>query len=117
MAAKKKEQDKSIVKWKDSAGIESSKKLQKELLDAFNTSSTVFLDLSEVEDIDLTGIQLIISAKKEADSQKKYFFIKGNIPESISEYVSGCGVSLKDFLNPEETKREKSSNSQEAENA
>lgn len=106
MAAKKKEQDKNIIKWKESAGIESSQKLQKELLDAFKSSSAIFLDISELEDIDLTGIQLIISAKKEADSQKKTFFITGNIPEAISEYVSSCGISLDDYLNPEEKKKE-----------
>lgn len=102
MAAKKKEQDKNIIKWKESAGIESSQKLREELLDAFKSSSAIFLDISELEDIDLTGIQLIISAKKEADSQKKTFFIIGSIPEAISEYVSGCGISLDDYLAPKE---------------
>lgn len=72
MAAKN-STDEQTIKWTGTAGIESADKLQKELFKTLNSTSKLFLDLAEVEDIDLTGIQLILAAQKEADSQKKNF--------------------------------------------
>ena len=97
MAAKKSSSN-NLVKWTGTAGIESAKNLQKELLKAINSNQTVFLDLSEVEDIDLTGIQLILAAKKEAENQKKEFFIKNSVPQAILEYVSACSIDLQNMF-------------------
>ncbi len=102
LAAKNSPQEQTI-KWTGTAGIESADKLQKELLKALNSASTLFLDLSEVEDIDLTGIQLILATQKEADSQKKEFFVKDNVPPAISEYVSGCGIDLNSLIQKTQT--------------
>ena len=98
--AEKKQKVKNIVKWTGTAGIESAKKLQTELQKAINANQEIYLDLSELEDIDLTGIQLIIAAKKEAESSQKNFLLKGQIPQAIMEYVSGCGISLENFTEP-----------------
>lgn len=98
--AEKKLKVKNIVKWTGTAGIESAKKLQTELQKAINGNQEVFLDLSELEDIDLAGIQIILAAQKEADSRQKTFLLKSQIPQAILEYVSGCGISLNSFIEP-----------------
>lgn len=104
--AEKKQKVKNIVKWTGTAGIESAKKLQTELQKAINANQEIYLDLSELEDIDLTGIQLIIAAKKEAESSQKNFLLKGQIPHAIMEYVSGCGISLENFTEPAAEKQD-----------
>lgn len=104
--AEKKQKVKNIVKWTGTAGIESAKKLQTELQKAINANQEIYLDLSELEDIDLTGIQLIIAAKKEAESSQKNFLLKGQIPQAIMEYVSGCGISLENFTEPAAEKQD-----------
>ena len=77
-----------------------------ELQKAINANQEIYLDLSELEDIDLTGIQLIIAAKKEAESSQKNFLLKGQIPQAIMEYVSGCGISLENFTEPAAEKQD-----------
>ena len=52
------------VKWQGTAGIEQAHKLRDEILEAFKKNSKVRLDISEVDDIDITGIQIIIAARK-----------------------------------------------------
>ncbi|MBQ0052692.1 MAG: STAS domain-containing protein [Treponema sp.] len=99
MASKK--SDTTTIKWQGTAGIEQAHSLQEELLKAFNKSNRVLLDISEVEDIDITGIQLIIAARKEADATEKAFFITGKIPEAISEFTAACSISLTDYALPE----------------
>lgn len=102
MAAKNSTKEQTI-KWTGTAGIESADKLQKELLKALNSTSVLFLDLKELEDIDLTGIQLILAAQKEAQAQKKEFFVKDTVPPAISEYVSGCGIDLNSLIQKTQT--------------
>lgn len=89
------------IKWTGTAGIEQAKNLQKNLLEAFSGAEKILLDISELEDIDITGIQLIVSADKEAEKQKKSFFIAGKIPEIILDFTAGCGVSLSEYALPE----------------
>ena len=89
------------IKWTGTAGIEQAKNLQKNLLESFNGAEKVLLDISELEDIDITGIQLVLSAKKEAEKQKKSFYISGKIPEIILDFTAGCGVSLSEYALPE----------------
>lgn len=97
-----KNSDAITIKWTGTAGIEEAKKLHDSLLEAFNKNSGILLDISELEDIDITGIQLIISSKKEAEKQKKDFFIAGEIPAAILDFTAACGVSLSDYALPKE---------------
>ncbi|MBQ3671762.1 MAG: STAS domain-containing protein [Treponema sp.] len=90
-----------ILKWQGTVGIEQAHAVSKALLEAINTHDDVRLDISEVEDIDITGIQIIISARKEADLQKKKFFITGKIPPVIEEFIVASSISLKDYAETE----------------
>ncbi len=98
MAEKKSEF--STVTWQGSAGIEQAFSLKEGLLKAFEGNSKVLLDISQIEDIDITGIQIIVSAEKEAISQNKQFFIAGNVPKQISDFISLTGISLDKYTLP-----------------
>ena len=89
------------IKWTGTAGIEQAKNLQKNLLESFNGADKVLLDISELEDIDITGIQLVVSARKEAEKQNKSFYISGKITEIILDFTAGCGVALSEYALPE----------------
>jgi anti-anti-sigma regulatory factor len=91
--AKNKTSEKTII-WKGSAGIEQAKKLREELLAAFRTDSIIRLDISSLEDIDITGIQLIIAARREAEKTGKNFALSGSIPQSIFSFISAVGIPL-----------------------
>lgn len=104
MAVKK--SDEITVMWTGTAGIEQAKNLHDNLLDAFKNAKQILLDISKLEDIDISGIQLIIASKKEAEKQNKTFFITGEIPAAILDFTSGCGVSLSDYALPKNDEKE-----------
>lgn len=101
-----KNSDKITVIWTGTAGIEQAKNLHDNLLDAFKNANQILLDISKLEDIDISGIQLIISSRKEAEKQKKSFYITGEIPSAILDFTSGCGVSLNDYALPQNDEKE-----------
>jgi len=84
------------IKWHGTAGIEQAHALQEELLSAFKNDK-ILLDISEVEDIDITGVQIIVSARKEAEKQKKEFYITGKIPDVIAEFISASSITLSEY--------------------
>jgi anti-anti-sigma regulatory factor len=73
--------------WKGTAGIEQAILLKKELLDAFKKQRTVSLDISEVEDIDISALQIILAAVKEAEKKSGNFYITGTIPDNIRKII------------------------------
>ncbi len=85
------------VKWQGTAGIEQAHTLRDSLLEAFKKNSEIRLDISGVEDIDITGIQIIIAAKKEADKSKKSFYLTGDIPSVIEEFTKASAITLKEY--------------------
>ncbi len=91
--SKKKTETQTIV-WKETVTIENSQEKTQELLNAFNTSKEIALDMSELENIDVTGVQLIIAAQKEAIRKKTVFKIIGTIPPAIASYFTCIGIPV-----------------------
>lgn len=85
------------VKWNGTAGIEQAHSLRDSLLAAFGKSSEVRLDISGVDDIDITGIQIIIAARKEADKLGKAFHLTGKIPPVIGEFTAASAITLSEY--------------------
>jgi anti-anti-sigma regulatory factor len=86
-----------LIKWTGEAGIEEAAAAREELLDAFNNANEVQLDISSVDDIDVSAIQIIIASFLEADKNGKRFSIIGEIPDVIEKFCKSCGVSLSEF--------------------
>jgi len=95
--AKTSDNDKKLVKWSGNAGIEEASSAREELLKAFDEGKEVQLDITEVDDIDVSAIQIIIACFKEAAKRGIPFSIAGVIPEAIEEFCRSCGVSLSEF--------------------
>lgn len=94
MAKNKEESVVKQVSWVGNAGIEEAARLKKTLTDAFKKASSIELDLSGVEDMDIIGVQLILAAKKQAEKEHKLFFVKENIPKKLVEFTSGFGIEI-----------------------
>ena len=56
----------TTVVWSDTVSIENAQKKKQELLKAFNSSEVILLDISKLEDLDISAVQLILAAEKEA---------------------------------------------------
>lgn len=82
------------ISLQDSVGIEQAASIKKQLSEAIKSKKTVSLDISKVTDIDTSILQLILSAKKDADAKEKEFFITGTIPEEIQSLLSLLSLSL-----------------------
>ncbi len=96
--AEKKVSTETIV-WKGTAGIEQAHILKDSLLAAFEKADSVQLDISSLEDIDITGIQIILAAKKEATKLNKSFCLTGVIPQPILEFTEANSIHFDALLN------------------
>ena len=76
----------SIIGFPDSVGNEQASSI--------NKNKTTFVDISKITDIDSSIIQLILAAKKEADSLQKEFFITGTVPGEVSDLLSLLSIAL-----------------------
>lgn len=82
------------IKLQDSVGIEQAATIKKQFSEAIKSKKSVSLDISAVTDIDTSILQLILSAKKDADAKEKEFYITGTIPEDILKLLSLLSISL-----------------------
>lgn len=92
------------VKWSGDILVDSAAGNCKLLLDAFESASAVYLDLSEVQDIDVAGLQIIVAAGKEAKKTNKRFYIRDTVPENIVKSFEISGVRLQLFYEGEGAK-------------
>ena len=61
----------TLIRLKGEATVGSAENLKSELLDAMAAGLEVRADLSEVEEIDLTAMQLFWAAAREADANRR----------------------------------------------
>ncbi|MBF0117214.1 MAG: STAS domain-containing protein [Desulfobacterales bacterium] len=77
--------------------------LHTELLNSFNSADTMFLNLAEVSDCDVSGIQLIISAIRTIEKSNKSISIT-DVSLSINNAFSLCGINPADIFRPNSNK-------------
>ncbi len=97
-----KEKKSTTVVWEDSATIENVQQKKQELQKAFNSSDEVFLDVSKLEDIDISGVQLIIASQKEAQIMKKHFGVTGEISENLINFFRRIGIPINKLTSAEQ---------------
>ncbi len=64
---------------------------QARIEEAFQERSTVLASLSQVEDIDLFGVQLLYAARRYAERSKKEFHLTGEVPELVARRLHETG--------------------------
>lgn len=97
-----KEKKSTTVVWEDSVTIENVQQKKQELQKAFNSSDEVFLDVSKLEDIDISGVQLIIASQKEAQIMKKHFGVTGEISENLINFFRRIGIPINKLTSAEQ---------------
>ena len=78
--------------------IQNATSLKESLLDALNDVETCELDLTDVSQIDLAGIQVLFAAHKSALNRKKSLSFSGECPELLREAVVTSGLDCVDWL-------------------
>ena len=92
--------EKSVtIKWSEDVTIENIQEKKDEIIKAFETAQQVLLDVSELSDIDMTAVQLVVAAKKEGAKLNKAFLIDGTIPKGILDFIKRIGIHLEAFSN------------------
>jgi anti-anti-sigma regulatory factor len=66
---------------------------QQEIESALKSHSSVRISLSQVEDIDLAGVQLLYAARRRAFALKKEIQIVGDVQESVALRLHQCGFT------------------------
>lgn len=84
----------TTVIWDDTVSIENAQKKKQELLKAFNSSEVICLDISRLEDLDISAVQLILASQKEAVVRKKKFKIIGEIPHNFIDFFCRIGIPM-----------------------
>ena len=102
-----KNKKKSItIDWEDYVSVENAQISNSELQKAFNNYEEILLDISKVEDMDISAVQLIIACQKEANKRKQSFRVTGNISPSFTDYFCRIGIPIKNLTNSDELSSE-----------
>ena len=92
----------TTVVWDEIVSIENAQKKKQELLKAFNSSEVILLDISKLEDLDISAVQLILASEKEALMRKKKFKIVGEISQNFVDFFCRIGIPIDDLTTTEE---------------
>lgn len=90
----RKKSDVSTIALIDHVGIEQASDIKKQLAEGIKAKSKICVDLTKISDIDTSVIQLLISAKNDAEAHEKEFYIQGPIPEEIQNLLNLLSISL-----------------------
>lgn len=94
------------VKWEDAVTIENVAQKKTELLKAFNAYQEIFLDISQLDDIDISGVQLIIACKKEAQIRNFDFKVTGDISSNLRNFFQRIGIPIDKLTTTEQLSSE-----------
>jgi anti-anti-sigma regulatory factor len=72
-------------------GIESCNDLRVQLLQAFDTADTVLLNFGHIERVDLSFVQVIYAAVREARIRGIGFRLNGEVSKEVGEYLVAGG--------------------------
>jgi anti-anti-sigma factor len=80
-----------IINLSGSLNIERASALKAEIAEALASGDSVILSLAQVQDLDLSCLQVIYAAKAQAKSDGKELHFLGAVPARIAERLSSCG--------------------------
>lgn len=96
------EKETKTIVWEDSVAIENVQQKKQELQKAFNAGGEVLLDISRLEDIDISGVQLIIASQKEAQLRKVGFKVTGEISANLTDFFRRIGIPIAKLTSAEQ---------------
>ncbi len=91
----------AIVKFDGGLTVYEAAAIRDELLECLDDHDGLTLDLTNVDECDLTGVQLLYSARLAAEAEKKSFTIRG-ATAGVTETISQLGLEPGEILDPGE---------------
>ena len=82
-----------IVTFSGSLSIDRVQEFKNELMNALTQADTVLLNISRAESVDVSFLQLLYAANKEAKKRKKTFHLTGTVPENLIRAFVLAGVT------------------------
>jgi len=73
--------------------------IKDELISVYSSNNNLLLKITNVQTIDLSFIQLLISLKKELLTSKKECSIELNLNDELNNLLSNSGIDLKKIFN------------------
>ena len=87
-------QEPSVIAPKGNLAIDKVEALRNSILEAWGRSLPVVIDLGGVEDIDLSSLQVLYAAKRQALGTGTGFSLSGNLSGRLRERLRRCGFVL-----------------------
>lgn len=85
-----------LIRLEGEVDISSAAELKKRLLEALRDDGHLHLDLEGATDLDITALQLLWAAERQARGSGKGFALVGRLPETVNAALNEAG--LEDFL-------------------
>jgi anti-anti-sigma factor len=80
-----------VLKLEGEIDVSCSAELKRGLIEAISSGKEVQLDLAQASDLDVTAIQLLWAARREAEKTGVSFVVAGDVPENIGRAVCEAG--------------------------
>lgn len=84
----------TTIVWGESVSIENADEKKQELLDALENYSEIYLDVTNLDDMDVSCIQLVVAAHKESKIRNKQFKLTGNISDNLCSFLKKIGIPI-----------------------
>lgn len=80
-----------VLKLSGSLNVDRAVALKAELSSALGEATHVLVDFSEVEEIDLSALQILYAARRSAAATGKEIHLIGSIPTKVVKRLVACG--------------------------
>ena len=94
------------IKWDNAVTIENVAQKKTELLKVFNSNQEIFLDIYQLDDIDISGVQLIIAYKKKTQIRNLNFKVTGDISSNLRNFFQRIGIPIDKLTTTEQLSSE-----------
>lgn len=82
-----------VINFRGKMTIQNAQEIKAALVEVFARAKQIQVDLGEVTEVDLAGMQLVCAAHRAAINLKKNFTISGNFSEGFSTVAADAGFS------------------------
>jgi len=83
--------DEGVLKMEGAVGIEHAEELRKVLIESIERSGSLVLDIEQVDEVDLSALQLLCSAQRSCVRSKKKLTVRGAGSQVFQKAVQSAG--------------------------
>jgi anti-anti-sigma factor len=87
-------EESSVIRLEGAIDIASASELKKQLLQALGASREVCVALEKATDLDVTTVQLLWAAGREAKVSGVGFALMGHVPEPVTSALTHAGLEI-----------------------